>query len=97
MGNLLAVSDLHITYDENREITAGLQPESADDWLIVAGDIAEKTEDVRWALDLLSQRFAQVVWTPATTSCGPRRATPTRPAAWSATRARSPCAANWAC
>ncbi|MGX7828066.1 metallophosphoesterase family protein [Actinokineospora sp. 24-640] len=64
MGTLLAVSDLHITYDENREITRGLRPESADDWLLVAGDIAERVEDVRWALDLLAERFAKVVWTP---------------------------------
>lgn len=64
MGTLLAVSDLHITYDENREITRGLRPESAEDWLLVAGDIAERVEDVRWALALLAERFATVVWTP---------------------------------
>lgn len=64
MANLMAVSDLHITYDENREITADLRPESASDWLIVAGDVAEKTADVRWALELLAGRFAKVVWTP---------------------------------
>ncbi len=60
----MAVSDLHITYDENREITRDLRPESADDWLIVAGDVGEKTEDLRWALDLLASRFAKVVWAP---------------------------------
>lgn len=60
----MAVSDLHITYDENREITRDLRPESAEDWLIVAGDVCEKTEDLRWALDLLAGRFAKVVWVP---------------------------------
>ncbi len=63
-AKLFAVSDLHIGYQENREITASLQPESEGDWLIVAGDVAEKVEDVEWALRLLAGRFAKVVWVP---------------------------------
>ncbi|MFB7897668.1 metallophosphoesterase family protein [Streptomyces xiamenensis] len=64
MGKLLAISDLHVAYDENRKITEELRPESDDDWLLVAGDVGETFSDVEWALTLLASRFAQVVWTP---------------------------------
>jgi 3',5'-cyclic AMP phosphodiesterase CpdA len=58
------VSDLHVSYAENRDIVADLHPSSDDDWLLVAGDVAEKVTDVEWALRLLSERFARVVWVP---------------------------------
>jgi 3',5'-cyclic AMP phosphodiesterase CpdA len=61
---LLAVSDLHIAYEENRTITEGLRPESDDDWLIVAGDVGEMSADIEWALGLLRERFAKVIWAP---------------------------------
>jgi 3',5'-cyclic AMP phosphodiesterase CpdA len=61
---LLAVSDLHVAYDENRALLETLRPRSDGDWLIVAGDVAEKYADVEWALGLLSRRFARVVWAP---------------------------------
>ncbi|GAA3613084.1 metallophosphoesterase [Kineosporia mesophila] len=61
---LLAVSDLHIGYQENRKITESLYPDGPGDWLIVAGDVAEKVEDVEWALRLLAGRFARVIWVP---------------------------------
>ncbi|WP_062208111.1 metallophosphoesterase [Streptomyces sp. NBRC 109706] len=64
MGQLVGISDLHVRYPENREITAGLKPEREDDWLLVAGDVGEVMEDIEWALTLLSQRFAKVIWTP---------------------------------
>lgn len=63
-GRLLAVSDLHVAYEENRAVTEGLRPGSDEDWLLLPGDVAEKFEDVEWALRLLSDRFAKVVWTP---------------------------------
>ncbi|MFE9725866.1 metallophosphoesterase family protein [Streptomyces sp. NPDC005794] len=63
-GNLLAVSDLHVVYDENRALVEKLRPASEDDWLIVAGDVAEKYADVEWALRLLSDRFSRVIWAP---------------------------------
>ncbi|WP_184732272.1 metallophosphoesterase family protein [Saccharopolyspora phatthalungensis] len=63
-GRLLAVSDLHVAYPDNRAITAELRPESEEDWLIVAGDVGEITAEIEWALDLLSQRFAKVIWVP---------------------------------
>jgi 3',5'-cyclic AMP phosphodiesterase CpdA len=63
-GRLLAVSDLHVTHPENREIVSRLRPESEADWLIVCGDVSETLADVEWALGLLRERFAQVLWTP---------------------------------
>lgn len=63
-GQLLAVSDLHIGMADNRPITESLRPGSDGDWLLVAGDVGELTTDIEWALRLLSQRFAKVVWAP---------------------------------
>ena len=63
-GRLLAISDLHVAHPRNRELLAGLRPASTDDWLIVAGDVAERTADVIGALELLAGRFARVVWAP---------------------------------
>lgn len=63
-GELLAVSDLHVSYDENREIAERLRPGSDDDWLIVAGDVGELVEDISWCLRMLSERFAKVIWVP---------------------------------
>ena len=60
---LLATSDLHISHRINREALAVLPPHP-DDWLIVAGDIGERTEHLRVALDILTSRFARVIWTP---------------------------------
>ncbi len=61
---LVAISDLHVIYAENRAIVEGLRPEHDGDWLIVAGDVGELTADIEWALGLLSQRFAKVIWAP---------------------------------
>jgi predicted phosphodiesterase len=63
-GRLLAISDLHITYPENRGVVEGLWPSSAEDWLIVCGDVSEMSADLEWALGLLRERFATVVWVP---------------------------------
>jgi len=63
-GRLLAISDLHIGYPENREFALSLRPEHPDDWLIVAGDIGEVFADVGFVLGSLANRFARVIWTP---------------------------------
>ncbi|MFC7824600.1 metallophosphoesterase family protein [Streptomyces sp. NPDC057375] len=63
-GTLWAISDLHIGYRENRALVERMHPESADDWLLVAGDVAETVADVRWALKTLADRFGRVVWAP---------------------------------
>ncbi|MBO8188656.1 metallophosphoesterase family protein [Streptomyces spirodelae] len=63
-GRLLAVSDLHVGMAANKPVTESLRPHTDDDWLIVAGDVAEHFEEVAWALRLLAERFARVIWTP---------------------------------
>jgi 3',5'-cyclic AMP phosphodiesterase CpdA len=63
-GRLVAVSDLHVRYAENRRIVDEIRPGSDEDWLIVAGDVGELAADVEWTLRTLSRRFAKVVWTP---------------------------------
>ena len=77
-ATLLAVSDLHIAHRVNRLIVERLRPQSASDWLLVAGDIAELAADVEWALRVLSQRFAKVVWAPGNHELWTREADPLR-------------------
>jgi 3',5'-cyclic AMP phosphodiesterase CpdA len=61
---LFATSDLHVTHEGNREIVEGIRPRHDDDWLIVAGDVAESNDAIEWALGLLAGRFAKVIWAP---------------------------------
>jgi predicted phosphodiesterase len=63
MSRLLAVSDLHVGYATNRDAVEAL-PAHPDDWLICAGDVGETVEQLRWTLQTLNDRFAQVVWVP---------------------------------
>jgi 3',5'-cyclic AMP phosphodiesterase CpdA len=63
-GRLWAISDLHVTYPENRRILEDLRPASPRDWLIVCGDVSELSADVEWGLGMLAERFATVIWTP---------------------------------
>jgi 3',5'-cyclic AMP phosphodiesterase CpdA len=63
-NHLFAVSDLHISYPENRKLVDQLQPSGPADWLLVAGDVSERVADLEWALRLLASRFARVVWVP---------------------------------
>ncbi|MGW1196849.1 metallophosphoesterase family protein [Streptomyces sp. NPDC002536] len=61
---LLAVSDLHTGVTDNVPIAESLRPVTEGDWLIVAGDVAERFDDVERTLRMLAGRFAKVVWTP---------------------------------
>jgi 3',5'-cyclic AMP phosphodiesterase CpdA len=63
-ARLLAVSDLHVAYPENRAVVEQLRAGSPDDWLIVAGDVAETVRDIRWTLGVLREKFGKVIWTP---------------------------------
>lgn len=58
------MSDLHVGHADNRPIVERLRPTSDDDWLIVAGDVAELVADIESTLKLLSDRFARVIWVP---------------------------------
>ena len=61
---LLAVSDLHVRHAENRALVEGLRPGADGDWLLVAGDVAERVDEVIGTLALLRERFAAVIWAP---------------------------------
>jgi 3',5'-cyclic AMP phosphodiesterase CpdA len=63
-GGLYAISDLHVAYQDNRRYVEQIRPQHEDDWLLVAGDVAETIADIEWALRLLRERFATVVWVP---------------------------------
>jgi 3',5'-cyclic AMP phosphodiesterase CpdA len=60
---LLAISDLHLDHEPNRRALEKLASHT-DDWLILAGDVGNRVEHLEFALDLLSSRFAGLVWVP---------------------------------
>jgi predicted phosphodiesterase len=60
---LLAISDLHVSHRANREALDRVPPHPSD-WLIVAGDVGERPEHLTATLDILTARFARVIWTP---------------------------------
>ena len=64
MATLWAVSDLHAAVRANSSRIDELYPEDPADWLIVAGDVAERTELVLRILTKLSRRYAKVIWAP---------------------------------
>nr|WP_255568400.1 metallophosphoesterase [Corynebacterium mendelii] len=59
-----AVADLHGAVKDNRPMIDSIAPDNPADWLIVAGDVAERTELVTEILSSLRRRFATVVWAP---------------------------------
>jgi 3',5'-cyclic AMP phosphodiesterase CpdA len=61
---LLAVGDLHLDHPQNWELVQALRPGSAEDWLIVCGDVADRPDRLERALGLLRERFAKVIWVP---------------------------------
>ncbi|MFG1839553.1 metallophosphoesterase family protein [Micromonospora sp. NPDC049175] len=63
-GSLFAVSDLHVSYADNREILDRIAPHADDDWLVVAGDVGEIFADIERTLRLLKSRFREVIWSP---------------------------------
>jgi hypothetical protein len=60
---LLAISDLHLSNPVNFEafMELGYFP---DDWLILAGDIAERPSLLEIAFAETTRRFKQVIWVP---------------------------------
>jgi Calcineurin-like phosphoesterase len=73
--HLWAISDLHVDHAINREGLRQL-PSFGDDWLLIAGDVAESAELLTWALDELSVRFGKVFWTPGNHELWTRRDDP---------------------
>ena len=64
MTTLWAVSDLHAVVKRNRDRIDSIHPLEPSDWLIVAGDVAERTEQVVRELATLKRRFERVLWVP---------------------------------
>lgn len=61
---MLAVGDLHVGYAENCRLVENLRPESEDDWLLIAGDVAERAADLEWVLRTVRRSFGTVIWVP---------------------------------
>ena len=61
---LWAISDLHVAVKANKAVVESLRPRNPADWLIVAGDVAERPELVLKTLGEFSRRWAQVIWVP---------------------------------
>jgi 3',5'-cyclic AMP phosphodiesterase CpdA len=61
---LLATSDLHVNRSENESLVQDLHPTHPGDWLIVAGDVGDRVATTTWALGILAERFARVIWVP---------------------------------
>ena len=62
---LWAVSDLHVVHVGNKPVTESqylLTPGMTVDCLLAT--VAERTDEMGWALDLLRRRFAKVIWVP---------------------------------
>ncbi len=60
---LWAISDLHVSHPSNREMLEDI-PAHPNDWLILAGDVANGYRRLDWCFEVLCGRFRQVVWTP---------------------------------
>lgn len=60
---LYAISDLHVGFEANRRLWEGLR-EHPDDWLILAGDLGETEDHLRFTLRIATGRFARVLWVP---------------------------------
>jgi 3',5'-cyclic AMP phosphodiesterase CpdA len=60
---LLALSDVHVEHQANREALLALRPHP-DDWLILAGDVSDSRQGLAWTLDVLGPKFARLFWVP---------------------------------
>ena len=60
---LLAIGDLHLSNPINREALLNI-PDHGDDWLIIAGDVAESLEYQDLAFRELGRRFGKLIWVP---------------------------------
>ncbi|MYW69881.1 metallophosphoesterase [Streptomyces sp. SID8379] len=59
-----AVSDLHVGHPANQSVVDGLAAQHPDDWLLVAGDVADSSSRTQEVLADLRSRFRRVIWTP---------------------------------
>ena len=60
---LLAISDLHLGYEANRNALVEIESRPGD-WLILAGDVGETAAHLEMAFEILKPRFAKLIWVP---------------------------------
>lgn len=60
---LFAISDLHVGHAHNRRSLEEIAPRP-DDWLILGGDVGETEDHLALAIDVLSRKFARLLWVP---------------------------------
>ncbi|NVK32877.1 MAG: metallophosphoesterase [Rhodobacteraceae bacterium] len=60
---LFAISDLHLSGEINRQAVRDM-PAFPGDWLILAGDVAEKFSDIQFGFEEMARRFDKVFWAP---------------------------------
>src|SRR5689334_16850912 len=75
---LYAISDLHLASDASFERLAAM-PAHPEDWLILAGDIAETADSLDRAFAILTERFAQLIWVPGNHELWTRARSPAAP------------------
>jgi len=62
---VFTVSDLHIDHEANRHWLSELSDSDyRDDALILAGDVSDRPDRLRWCLQTLVRRFRQVLFVP---------------------------------
>ena len=60
---LFAIADLHLAHAVNRAAFSALEPHPQD-WLIIAGDIAERLDRITEGFAMAREKFARVIWAP---------------------------------
>lgn len=60
---LWGLSDLHVGFEANRRAVEAMT-DHGDDWLILAGDTGDTLAQLQSVLDVVTRRFARVIWTP---------------------------------
>ncbi len=60
---LWAISDLHVGFEANRRAVEAM-PALPSDWLILGGDTGDTPAQLQVVLDVVTTRFARVIWVP---------------------------------
>jgi predicted phosphodiesterase len=60
---LWALSDVHVGFEANRKAVEAMR-DHGDDWLLLAGDTGDTLAQLELVLDVVTARFAKVIWTP---------------------------------
>ena len=64
---LYAISDLHVSHPENMEALSRIGSYGktyTEDWLLLGGDLCESAEELKSCFEILSERFAKLLWVP---------------------------------